>query len=138
MNILKTKITEWFKKPEQNRSRLMKELLRENLDLLPVDIFYIDDPRLAIPPDKLVEYDKKFYDLCRDHDVMDRIKYLINKQARITIQRSQENGTMDALGGININGMATVKDDFTRLGNSYIKSMPTVEPLNQLDKFKVF
>jgi len=132
------KIKELFAKKETNRSRLMKELIRENLDLLPVDIYYIDDPRLAIPPDKLVEYDKKFYDICRDQYVMDRIKYLINKQARMTIQASYQNGTMDALGGININGMATVRDDFIRLGNSYIKSMPHVEPIDELDKFKVF
>ena len=131
------RIKTMFAKKEEGTSRLMKELLRENLDLLPVDIFYIDDPRLSIQPDKLVEYDRKFYDICRDHDVMDRIKYLINKQARMTIQHGYTKGELDALGSININGMATVKDDFTRLANSYLKSMPTVEPLSQLESYRV-
>src|ERR1035437_1168565 len=110
MQGIKTKIEEWFGTKKENRSRLVKELLRENLDLLPLDIYYIDDPRLEIQPDKLVEYDRKFYDICRDKDIMDRIKFLVNKQGRITIQHGFENGTLDALGSININGMATVRD----------------------------
>lgn len=123
-------------KIEQNTERDIKELLRENLSLVQVDIFYIDDPRNILPPEKLVEYDKKFYDLCRDQDIMSRIKYLINKQARLTIQTAKDSGQLDALGGININGMATIKDDFTRLGNSYLKLMPTAEPL--FNKYSVF
>ena len=131
------KIKKMFESKKESRPRMMKELIRENLDLLPIDIYYIDDPRLAIHPDKLVEYDKKFYDICQDSDVMDRIKYLINKQARMTIQHSYQHGEMDALGGININGMATVRDDFIRLGNSYLKLTPNVEPIDPLSKYKV-
>lgn len=129
MKTIQAKFNSLFETKKETQARDMKELLRENLDLIPVDIFYIDDPRVGIPPDKVLDYDKKFYDICRDKDVMDRIKFLINKQALITINGAKE-GKLDALGGININGMATIKDDFTRLGNSYLKSIPNAEPFN--------
>lgn len=123
------------KEPDEERKtveRQCKELLRENLGLVPIDIFYIDDPKLAVPQEKLVDYYRKFYEICKDKDVMDRIRYLINKQVRLTVDNARE-GTMDGLGGININGMATVKDDFTRMANSYLKEMPTEEPFNKFN-----
>lgn len=133
--MLKT-IQSWFastnkEPPKEKQQREMRELLRENLDLLPVDIYYIDDPKVGIPPDKLVDYYRKFYDICRDREVMDRIKYLINKQARIAIAASKETGNLDALGGVNINGMATIQDDFIRMANSYLKEIPSAEPFNK-------
>jgi len=48
----------------------------------------------------------------------------------MTIENSKD-GHMDALGGININGMATVKDDFTRLANCYLKEIPTADTFNK-------
>lgn len=127
---IQQKIYNIFTSKTKKKERAVKDLLRENLALLPVDIFYLDDPRIGIPPDKLVEYDKKFYDICRDSDIMNRFKYLINKQALLTIHGAQ-GGSMDSLGTININGMATIKDDFTRLGNSYLKAIPSAEPFNK-------
>jgi hypothetical protein len=119
-----------FPTEKKDDIRLMKELLRENLGLVPIDIFYIDDPKLGVPPDKLADYYKKFYDICRDKEVIDRINYLINKQARLILQTANTTGAMDGLAGININGMASVKDDFTRLANSYLKEMPNETSFN--------
>lgn len=117
------------------QEREMRELLRENLILFPTDIFYIDDPKVGVPPDKLVDYYRKFYDICRDKDVMERIKYLINRQARMTMESANKSGTLDALGGVNINGMATVRDDFIRMANSYLKEVPNVEHFNKHNVF---
>lgn len=124
--MLKT-IQKLFESKKEKTIRLEKELLRENLSLVPIDIFYIDDPLLSVPEDKKVLYFKKFHDLCADKDIMERIKYLINKQARLTLQ-SSITGISDALGSGSINGMASVKDDFERMGSSYIKeTAPTTE-----------
>lgn len=119
-----------FATQEKLRERAMKDLLRENLSLVAVDIFYIDDPKTEVPPDKLVDYYRKFYDVVRDKDVMERIKYMINKQVRVTVENSK-NGENDALGGININGMATIKDDFTKMANLYLQEVPTAETFNK-------
>lgn len=127
--MLKT-ILNKFKTKEKTQQREIKELLRENLSLVAVDIFYIDDPKLLIPPDQIVEYYKKFFDICRDKDIMERIKFLINKQVRLTIEAGK-NGKIDDIGGVNINGMATVKDDFMNLANSYLKAVPQAEEFNR-------
>lgn len=118
---------------EQKKQREVKELLRENLSLIPIDVFYIDDPLLAVPEDKKVEYYKKFYDLCADKDIMERIKFLINKQARLTLEKSRD-GVTDTMGSACINGIASVKDDFERMGSSYLKE--TV-PTTDFNKFKI-
>ncbi len=110
-------------KPEVHvRERDMKELLRENLSLISLDIFYIDDPLAKIPPEHRLNYLKKFWDVCADPDVMEWFKYLINKQARLTLQQKMNNaGENDDLGAMNINGIATVKDTFEKLANTYVK-----------------
>lgn len=118
-------IKKLFKKEEEiDIQRDSKQLLRENLSLVAIDIFYTDDPILDVPFDKKVEYYKKFYDICRDKDVMERIKFLINKQATLTLKSSRD-GVTDAMGSACINGIASVKEDFEKMGSSYLKE--TVE-----------
>ena len=126
-------IRKWLGIPEQEPSqeRDMKDLLRENLGLIPIDVFYIDDPVTAIQADKRVDYYRKFYEICKDRDVMDRFKFLINRQALVMMAESSKSGSMDGLGGININGMASVKDDFTKQANSFLKEMPAEEHFNK-------
>ena len=137
------KILEWFKHKEpviekvledpepevHTRERDIKDLLRENLSLVSLDIFYIDDPLLAVPPERRLEYLKKFWDLCADKDIMEWFKYLINKQARLTLQQKMNNPKdNDDLGAMNVNGIATVKDQFEKLANTYVKeNVPPTE-----------
>lgn len=122
-----------FERKKDKVRREEKELLRENLSLIAIDIFYIDDPLTDVPEAKRVEYFKKFHDLCTDKDVMQRIKYLINKQARLTLERSRD-GTTDTMGSACINGIASVKDDFEKMGNSYLKE---TAPTTNFNKYKV-
>lgn len=130
-----SKLNRAFGTEQVSQERAVKELLRENLGLVSVDIFYINDPVLRVTEDKKKEYYKKFYDLCRDDDVMERIKYLINQQVRLNIDNARQ-GDADIMGGININGMATIKDDFTRMSNSYLKLAPE-KPIVEKD-YKIF
>lgn len=122
-----------FEKNEEKRQREIKELLRENLSLIPIDIFYIDDPIMQLNEEKRMNYYKKFFDIVSDKDIMERIKYLINKQARLTLQSSRD-GTADAMGASCINGIASVKDDFEKLANSYIKE---TAPKAEFNKHKI-
>lgn len=115
---------------QKEKETIMRDLLRENLALVNLDIFYIDDPLLGVPPDKRLEYLKKFYLLCSDPEIMDWFKYLINKQVRITMQMSKD-GITDPAGAMNINGMATVKDQFEKLANTYLKENVTPVEFNK-------
>lgn len=119
------------KKVEQkNKERDERELLRENLALVPIDIYYVDDPLLGIPPDKREVYLKKFHDLCEDKEIMEWFKYLINKQARTTLQMSM-NGESDQAGAFNINGIATVRDMFLKLAQTYNKEHTPKQDFNK-------
>jgi len=133
LKTIKTKIKSFFESEEDKTKRDEKNLLRENLALVPIDIFYIDDPVFEVPEGKKIEYYKKFHDLCLDKDIMERIKFLINKQARLTLERSRD-GTTDTMGSACINGIASVKDDFERMGNSYLKE---TAPTTEFNKYKI-
>lgn len=130
-------IQSFFKKEEiieeqKTRERMIKDLTRENLALIPLDIYYVDDPLLGIPPDRKLDYLKKFSDLLADKDIMERFKYLINKQVRLTMQLSKD-GHDTTLGSININGISTVKDDFQRLATSYMKESVPDQDFNRFN-----
>jgi len=109
---------------------MLRELTRENLGLLPLDIYYLDDPLLGIPPDRREAYLKKFYDLYEDEEVMEWFKYLINKQVRMTMQQSKD-GYSDQSGAVNINGIATVRDTFKNLAQKYAKENVPEEDFNR-------
>lgn len=127
--MLKT-IQRLFENKKQKQNRQEKDLLRENLSLVPIDIFYIDDPLLSVAVENKSAYLKKFHDICKDKDIMERIKFLINKQARLTLSSSRD-GTTDSMGSACINGIASVKDDFERLGSSYLKEIAPAENFNK-------
>ena len=74
-------IKKLFESNTQKQTRQAKELLRENLSLIPIDLVYLDDPIFSIEDDKRTLYYKKFFDIISDKEVMDRITYLINKQS---------------------------------------------------------
>jgi len=129
---IKTKLLSFFKKEEKpkTRERMLRELTRENLGLLPLDIYYLDDPLLGIPPDRREAYLKKFHDLCEDEEVMEWFKYLINKQVRMTMHQSKD-GDSDQSGAVNINGIATVRDTFKNLAHKYAKENVPEEDFNR-------
>ncbi len=114
--------------------RLVRELLRENLSVLPVDMFYREDPLLSMDPSERAIYLKKFFDLFKDPFLMDRIKYHINQQAIKTIHESGS-GIQDVAGAMNINGMAFIKDDIEKLANQHIKE--STRPSTEFNKFDI-
>lgn len=120
-----------FKKntSEQN----VRDLLRENLSLLSIDLF-LDDPIIELNPEQRKLYLKFFFDLNKDLKLIERIKYNINKQAVKTINNSKD-GVQDLAGACNINGMAFVLDEINRLANMYIKELAQSE--EKFDKFEV-
>lgn len=123
----------FFSKKEEEQKdteREYRELLRENLALVPIDIYYVNDPLLGVPPDKRTAYLKKFNDIVNDDEIMEWFRYLINRQVRITMQTSM-NGESDKAGSYNINGIATVRDEFQKLANLYEVENVKVEKFNQ-------
>ncbi len=116
------------KEEAQDPARNMRELLRENLTLVPIDVFYIDDP-IPMKEEERKKYLKVFNDLMKEPEVEARIKYLTNKQARMTLQNHDP--TTASLGSVNINGICTVLDDFKRLSDMYDKETTKVETFNK-------
>lgn len=112
----------WNKKVEKPK-RAWKELLRENLGTVSVDMFYGKDPLLSIPEGERMLYLKKFHDVVNDKDIMGRILYLVNQQANLTLKTMKDGNSDDEnMGGaMNINGICLVKDDFERLASMHTK-----------------
>lgn len=144
MNIFKKKKEEEVKVDTIHRD--IRELLRENLKTIPVDMFYSDDPLVGLDPESRRVYLKRFHDIARDEQVIARIKWLVNKQARILLYDSKtaagEGGIVDTRdldsGAMTINGIALVKDDFERLEKIYIKENAPKPPMTRTEQFQVF
>lgn len=113
--------------------RPWKELLRENLNTVVVDVFYSDDPILSLTPEERKIYLKKFKDLVDDVEVINRLKYLVNLQARLTLKGAKDSGESDMAGAMNINGICVVKDDFERLKVMYNKENIGPDKFNRFD-----
>lgn len=111
MSFLK-KIKQLFKKEEEQLDfeRNVRELLRENLNTVAVDVFTIDDPLFALNPAERREYLLYFNRLVVDKKLIDRIKYLINKQAQMSLKYSK-NEKLDMAGALTMNGLGLVKDE---------------------------
>lgn len=121
------------KKP--NKEKITRDLLRENLKLVSLDMFYLDDPITDLTPEQRVLYLKFFYDLYNSKEFFERIKYHINKQAHKTLGTA-EDGVQDVAGAMNINGMAFIMDDVERLAKMYMKENQKPEE-KPLDKFSI-
>lgn len=111
MSFLK-KIKQLFKKEEEQLDfeRNVRELLRENLNTVAVDVFTIDDPLFALNPSERREYLLYFNRLVVDKKLIERIKYLINKQAQMSLKYSK-NEKLDMAGALTMNGLGLVKDE---------------------------
>lgn len=125
-----------IKEVKITQTRAVKDLLRENLSTLVVDMFYVDDPLVGKDEGPRQRYLKKFFDLSKDKDVMERIKWLINKQARLIVNDVyNENG--NSPGAMTINGIAVVKDDIERLAVTYEKELNQNAPVDEAERFKI-
>ncbi len=114
----------------------IKNLLRENLSTLVVDMFYTDDPLIGMDEAKRARYLKKFADLWKDRDVMERMKWLINKQARLIVN-DVKNEFDSSPAAMTINGIAVVKDDIERLAVTYEKELNQNAPVDEAERFKI-
>lgn len=138
------KIKEIFKpKKEEERTQLnyereMRELLRENLNTVSVDMFELDDPIVLLTPSQRREYLLYFHKLFNEKKLITRIKYLINKQAVRTLANST-NDKLDVAGTMKIDGMALIKDDVERLSNMFSKEEDELskKPLSAIDALRL-
>lgn len=121
MNLIK-KIIQFFRKEKEIKEptyeREMRELLRENLNTIAVDIFHYNDPIMMLNPAERREYLVYFFKLVREAKVIDRLKYLINKQANLTLMNSKS-GILDSAGVMKLDGLGTFKDDLERLAKMF-------------------
>lgn len=120
---------------EQSSKRNIRELLRNNLNVIEADMFYIDDPMNSLENEQRTLYLKTFFDLYKDSKLIDRIKFHINKQAQKTLSNFKD-GESDLAGAMNINGMAFIMNDIERIANMYIKET-TAKAEPKIDKFKI-
>ena len=124
-----------FNKKKPNLEKNVRDLLRENLNLIEIDMFYIDDPILGLSDEKRRLYLKTFFDLYKDKKLFERIRYHINKQAQKTLAYAKD-GIQDIAGASNINGLAYIMDDIEKLANMYIKET-SIKEEKPLDKFSI-
>jgi hypothetical protein len=113
-------LKEIFKKEKPTYEREMRELLRENLNTISVDVFHLTDPLIALSPAKRREYLLTFNRAVIDKTLIQRLEYLINLQANMTLKNSKD-GMLDTAGAMTMNGLSVFKDDVERLSNMFIK-----------------
>lgn len=142
MDILK-RIGQFFVKKEEpkkenkkNYERVYRDLLRENLNTVSVDVFNYDDPMLRLNPTEKLEYLKYFNKIFTDRKIIARLEYLINLQANMTLKNSLD-GELDTAGVMKMDGLSTFKDDVERLSTMFLKeeadrTRPAVDPKDAL------
>ena len=121
------------KKVAHTPSREWKELLRENLNTVAVDMFSSDDPILSLGTEERKIYLKKFHDLIIDKTLISRLKYLVNLQARMTLRGAKNGEDADMAGAMNINGLCVAIEDIERLATMYVKENAGEPDFNKFD-----
>ena len=141
MNIIK-KIKQYFSPKEiimqTTHEREFRELLRENLQTISVDVFHYDDPVVNMTGPTRKEYLSYFYKLTVDKKLLERIMYLINKQANLTLKNSKD-GILDTAGVMKMDGLSLVKDDIERLSGMFLKEEAELgksKPLSGYDSLR--
>lgn len=128
---------EFFKK-KKNPERDVKELLRENLSTINVDMFYSDDPIFSMTEEDKRLYLQHFQILAGDKMLQDRIKWMINKQARLLINDvKNQDKIAEIAGSMTINGIGLVKDEIEKLAAQYLKETTPVPVMSQEDIYKI-
>ncbi len=131
--------TEQPKKEEEIKpkyEREYRELLREDLNTIAVDVFHLDDPLVLLNPSERREYLLYFHTLFLDKKVTKRLEYFINKQSQMILFNGKE-GELDTAGIMKMDGMSTFKDDVERLSKMFVveeaehrpQTVPTSESL---------
>lgn len=100
--------------------REVRELVRENLQTIAVDVFQLGDPIIMMSPKERQQYLGYFHILVKEKKIIQRLQFLINTQANITLKNSRH-GTLDMTGCMTMNGISTVKDEIERLSAMYEK-----------------
>lgn len=136
MNIIK-KIKQYFvkeeiKTPDTTHEREFRELLRENLQTISVDVFHYDDPINSLAGSERRTYLAYFHALAKDSKFMERMKFHINKQANLTLKNSKD-GILDTAGVMKMDGMGTIKDDVERLSSMFLKEESENKPKPLID-----
>ena len=127
---------------EENESedieRTMRDLLRENLNSLSVDVFHLDDPIVLLNPSQRREYLLYFNKLVTEKKVIHRLEYLINKQANMTLLNSRS-GQLDTAGVMKMDGLGTFKDDVERLSKMFLTEEEELNrrPLSPADSLRL-
>ena len=141
MNIIK-KIKQFFSPKETieqtTHEREFRDLLRENLQTVSVDVFHYDDPVVSMTGPTRKEYLAYFYKLATEEKLLSRIKFLINKQANLTLKNSKD-GILDTAGVMKMDGLAVVKDDIERLSAMFLKEeaeMGKSKPVSGYDSLR--
>lgn len=116
--------------------REMRELLRENLKTVAVDVFYYDDPLLTLNPEERKTYLTYFNVLVNDKKLIDRLKFFVNKQANITLKESIHN-ELDVAGVMKMDGINTVIDDMKRLSAMYLQEEAMKESMSKSDALRL-
>lgn len=123
------KIKQFFSTKEEqkeNYEREMRELLRENLSTIAVDMFDSDDPIVAMSPADRKLYLHYFHQILIDKKLIDRLKYLINKQANLTLKNSKD-GVFDVVGSSTLNGLTVAKNEIEKLSSMSLKESAELE-----------
>lgn len=138
MNILR-KIKQLFRKEaiEVPLERKQRDLLRENLGSISVDMFDQDDPLIGMSPADRKSYLKYFHSIMTDKKMITRLEYLINKQANLTLKHSKD-GVFDVVGSSTLNGIAVAKNDIERLSAMFLKESaePPTPVVPQIPDFR--
>lgn len=117
------KIIQFFRKEDKEvitNERTARDLLRENLGSISVDMFDHDDPIMAMNPVERKVYLKYFNQIMTDKRLIHRLEWLINKQANLTLKHSKD-GVFDVVGSSTLNGVAVAKNDIERLSAMFVK-----------------
>ncbi len=121
------KLRNIFQKKENNLERDIRELLRENLNVLNTDVFYQEDPVMKMTKEERLLYLKEFADIYKNKIFIDRLRFMISKQAQKTLWNSGT-GIQDIAGSMQINAISSVIDEVKE---------SVVPDENPLDKFSI-
>ncbi len=134
-------IKKLFTKPDSGTGiepeRLARELLRENLGSVTVDMFGVSDPLVLMEGDERKLYLKHCADLAKDEVLMGLIRMLINQQVVRTMHAGskQMDPKFDFAGAMKIDGIAIVKDALDVRASMHFKEAPKIEEFNPYGVF---
>lgn len=122
---------------EKDPERLARELLRENLNTVSIDVFDISDPMLKMTPEERSLYLKHMQNLSEDKFLIGLIHMLINQQvAKTTLGGSRfPDPRFDFAGAMKIDGIALVENAINQRAAMYKKEQPVVEEFNRYSVF---